>query len=346
MRKIAFYLLYSLLINSCTTERNDDNVLYGYETNELVLEKIDIEPLIGAPNKIRIIGDTLILADRVDGYGLLLYDLANNSYIRTLKIGNGPDDLIFPVCLDVDLKRHELAILQRGTGFIRVYSLTDLSMPNPLNKSNIRINGTDMFAWGENSYFIAGSDDEDIIWQSNYEGNKIGRVSYGIKNKIIEEKNGNARRITSPYSLLQGSLAYNEYSGVLMMAPSFASTIYFFKKNGNEWTESNSLSFGDDGFAERIARNDYSLDENDIQRTIDVCKTKNFFYVLYHGAPLGGSSNPTTKHILQFTKEGKLKHVFTTYQKIYSFCVKEDDSVLFAVIRDEDDEFLLAKARL
>ena len=117
-------------------------------------------------------------------------------------------------------------------------------------------------------------------------------------------------------------------------------------KDKDVWIKSNSFSFGDDGFAERIARNDFSLDDKDVQRAIDVCKTKNYFYVLYHGAPLGANSDSTQKYILQFSAKGDLENIYTTYKKIYTFCVKEDDSVLFAVVRDNEGEFILSKAQM
>lgn len=340
---ISFFILYG-----CKNRSFDSKEILDFSKvtpQELLFEETDIEPLIGHPNVIRMIDDTLIIGDRVEGKSLLLYNLTNNHYLRSLDIGNGPDDVSFPISLDINLRNHEVAILQRRTGIIRSYKLADLWADKPQSTMNIKINMTDAFALSKEGIFEAGYNTNPMILYINNNGENIGSVDYGVENKIVEtSSNESISYFKSAYVLQQADFIYNEESRILMVAPVFMPTIYFYRQNNHKWVKCDSLKVNTNDFSERISKGDYTIKEDDIHGATDVCKTDNYFYVLYDGSPMGNKID--FMYILQFTKEGKLNNIFNTNQGLLTFCVDNTDSVVYAVIKGKTDDFAIAIASL
>lgn len=348
MNIVLLILSFFIFYGCDNRELNDKEFLdlSKEKCQNLLFEEMNLEPFIGHPNKIRMIADTLIIGDKVDDKSLLLYDLMNNHYVRSLAIGSGPDDVSFPISLDVNMINHEVAILQRRTGIIRSYKLADLWADTPQKIKNIRISMTDAFALSGENVFEAGYNTNPTILQIDSEGETIGTVDYGMENKVTETgSNENTSFFKSTYVFQQADFIYNESNQMLMVAPVFMPTIFFYKQQGHNWVKQDSLKVNTNDFSERINRGDYTLKEEDIHGAVDVCKTNDYFYVLYDGTPMG-NEQLNSMYILQFTKEGDLGNIFKTNQGLLTFCVDDTDSEVYAVVRGSTDDFAIAKASL
>lgn len=347
MNKVLLLLFF--IFFGCENRSFDSKEILDFskeKTRKVVFEEMDIEPLIGHPNVIRMIGDTLIIGDKVDNKSLLLYDLMNNHYVRSLDFGSGPDDVSFPISLDVNMNSHEIAILQRRTGIIRSYNLADLWAGKPQRIKNIRISMADAFALSGEYVFGAGYNTNPTILQFDNSSESIGAVDYGMENRVIETgSNENTSFFKSTYVFQQADFIYNENNQMLMVAPVFMPTIFFYKQLGHNWVKLDSIKINTNDFGERISRGDYTLKEDDIHGAVDVCKTNDYFYVLYDGTPMS-NEQLNSMYILRFTKEGKLRDLFKTNQGLLTFCVDETDSIVYAVIRGKTDDFAIAKASL
>ena len=112
--RIKYVCLLMYVLSSCT---NQNEIFNGNIVN-LSLEKIRMEPMLGKPYQIATIDSFLIIADNVDGKGLLIYNLVDSSYSRKFDIGQGPNDIIPPI--DLDTYADEIVMLQRRTVSIYV----------------------------------------------------------------------------------------------------------------------------------------------------------------------------------------------------------------------------------
>ena len=100
--KYIYVCLISFLLFSCGKKNQDLSELVS---SELQFEEMNIEPLLGNPYQMEIIDSTLIIADYVDDNALLLYNLDSLSYQRRLFVGEGPNDILPPLSIDVNLNQ-------------------------------------------------------------------------------------------------------------------------------------------------------------------------------------------------------------------------------------------------
>ena len=100
-----------VVIMSCTSkEVNKSHIvdissLKGIELNFI---EYPIEPMLGNPYEIEYIEPYLIMDNLVDDKVLLIYNVNNDSYVNTLSVGNGPDDILFPI--EIQVKDQEVYI--------------------------------------------------------------------------------------------------------------------------------------------------------------------------------------------------------------------------------------------
>ena len=111
--KNTYVIMLFVVIMSCTSkEVNKSHIvdissLKGIELNFI---EYPIEPMLGNPYEIEYIEPYLIMDNLVDDKVLLIYNVNNDSYVNTLSVGNGPDDILFPI--EIQVKDQEVYIMQ------------------------------------------------------------------------------------------------------------------------------------------------------------------------------------------------------------------------------------------
>lgn len=324
-----FALLFVLV--SCSEKNNifDDNAI------ELSFEKIEIEPMLGRPYQIATLDSFLIVADNVDGKGLLIYNLEDSSFHRRLNIGQGPNDIIAPI--DLDVYADEVVMLQRRTGVCKSYKFYDLvNNPNKVYQKVV-LENSDRCCKTADGFAYMGFDDSCIFSFVNLEDS--------VKSVVDSFSEFSNRDVIAKYKLFQGNLAYSQDSKYLIYAPFFASYVKFYSMVNNEWVLKESYKLGNDEIENRIkAKANVDIGEADKRLCMDVCTDGENFYILYDGNEMGGAKLSEYRYILKFNNRGKYECVYKVNPSISNISVSKQ-GILYVVMIDENDgEFIVAKS--
>lgn len=345
MRNI-YYLLLSAsfcVFASCTTHSPGSwqKDIPEEKITELTFQEIKMEPLIGKPYQIEVAGNTLLIADDIEGKALLLYNMEDASFRRILHIGQGPEDVITPLEIEATLKDSTLHVFQRRTSQCRTYDINALSQGHAHMKNEIPLEGADRFTASTDRYATLGFYEQGIMTTFNDRGKVMGCTDL-FPDVPIDD-------MSLRYKMLQGHLAYNESAGSLMYAPSFASHILFYKQDGaNNWVKQRAFRIGDGRLENRMKENDRNavLRNDDIRNCIDAYATTRYFYALYAGNDMKQTYMPDERYILRFTPDGEFDRLYKVNPTVKSICVTEDDSTIFALLTGKDREYAVAKGIL
>lgn len=332
------FIVLLLGIFSCSSNQNKKKVS-DLATSELVFREMAIEPLLGRPYQIEVIDSILILADNIDGKALLLYDLSNSFYVRTLSVGQGPGEVLPPLTIDVSPINRTISILQRQTGRCQKYLINDLLDDSVQIFKCQELENADRITQMNEGYACLGMYKEGLLAFFNKRGEKEMVVDLYPQFRIPVS--------SDKYRLFQGRLAFNDLTGTLMFAPSYASMIKFYTYKNGDLLPIDSFSVGTGVFEERIMGNaNYSLQKSDIRKTIDVCNTNAYFYVLYDGANLNHTENINHRYVIRFTANGNFDEAYKVNSTVCNICVSNDDSKMFALMIGKENEYVIGVSDL
>lgn len=335
MKRYIFICLIFCSFFSCDRKNRDLSELVN---SELQFEELSIEPLLGNPYQMEIIDSMLIIADYVDGNALLLYNLDNSSYQRRLVVGEGPNDILPPLSIDVDMQGNTINILQRQNGECRKYALSDLYKTNIASFQKVNLESADRMVETNDGYMYMGFNEKGVLLHGT------GNTSDTVVEQFAEY---DINDVSSKYRLFQGRISYSKKNDCLLFAPSYVSDILMYTLQDGCWNKKNIFSIGAGKIERRIKEDkDFGLYKDDINHCIDVCKSDDFFYVLYDGSNLGHSEKIECRYIISFDMVGNLNGVYKVNPTIRDICVS-DDGIMYALMYSEKDgEPVIGKAIL
>lgn len=333
---VLFVVLTSCANNSQTKKVENISELSPFE---LFFQEIPIEPLLHKPYQMEIIDSILILADNIENRALLLYNLEDASFVRALSIGQGPNDVLSPIAIDVDENEQVINILQRQNGKCRKYKLKELISGCIQDCKSVDLGNSDRFTQIKNGYACIGFYEDALVTFFDESGKLESSLDLYTEYKFSD--------IATKYKLFQGRIAFHNVSGCLMLAPSYASVVRFFLKDNEAWVQTDSFCIGNKKMENRILNEKIPiLHKSDIRYCIDICKSNNYFYMLYDGDDLGHNQNLEARYVLRFDAFGSLDCVYKVNPTICDICVSEGDNIIYAVMIGKDGEYVLAKSQL
>ena len=341
MRKYSFpncmmFFVMVLFAVSCSDYKTGFDIT-KYPLTDLEFQELRIKPLLGRPQQIDFIDSILAITDLVESHTLLLYDLRDSSYVRTLPVGNGPGEVSFPIQTSVIQGGERLGVFLRQTGEFRAYAIDSLMSNSFSCFDRVRLDLADRGLRTANGYVGMGFYDDGILRFFNPDGS----VNQGID--LYSEYT--TFHASDKYRLFQGSLAYNDMDSSLVIAPVFASVVLFYHYENGIWQECGCFQMGEGNFEKRI-RNDGNLDilKSDTYQFITACSSKEDFYLLYDGHRMDGTNAADYRLILCFNTTGTLRHVYKVNPSVSSICVH--NNVMYALLIGEDREYAIGKAQL
>ncbi len=334
---LIFCLIVFFSIVSCSNSKNE--LSWGkYSESELEFHPFYITPLLGTPYSINVIDSILIIADKVEDKSLLLYNMGDSSYVRTLSIGNGPGEIIFPIDVNVSIQRKCINAFLRQTGELRVYPLDSLLKDVTSKYERVNLGLADRGMQMSEGYVALGLYEDGLLRFYNKDGSLKQKVNlyaeYGIDN------------VSDLYRLFQGLLSFNVLNERLAIAPSFASNVLFYHYVDGRWEEYRNFQVGDGSFEEKILnRSDLRIHNDDIKQSIFICSDKEYFYLLYDGNRMDGDQKKNYRSILCFDAlTCELKHVYKVDSTVCSICV--NDGKMYALFIGRDGEYTVGVATL
>ena len=150
------------------------------------------------------------------------------------------------------------------------------------------------------------------------------------------------------YKLGQSRLCFNAKHNRLILAPLFLNSINIYSYQHNDLEKVDSLTIGKNLLKKRILENEGNVDieGTDIYHCVDVCCSKDFFYVLYNGAKMEKKNDNTLMYILKLAMDGTLSKKYNVNSRIRNICVSEDDTKMYAILLNEDLDYVIAKTEL
>ncbi|WP_373250598.1 BF3164 family lipoprotein, partial [Bacteroides thetaiotaomicron] len=341
--KNTYVIMLFVVIMSCTSkEVNKSHIvdissLKGIELNFI---EYPIEPMLGNPYEIEYIEPYLIMDNLVDDKVLLIYNVNNDSYVNTLSVGNGPDDILFPI--EIQVKDQEVYIMERQSGKCRKYLLSALLHDSVSNFKETMLSRSDRMAKTNDAYIGSGIYDSGMICIFNEESKVLKEVD--IYPDYFDALKDSGRK----YKLGQSRLCFNAKHNRLILAPLFLNSINIYSYQHNDLEKVDSLTIGKNLLKKRILENEGNVDieGTDIYHCVDVCCSKDFFYVLYNGAKMEKKNDNTLMYILKLAMDGTLSKKYNVNSRIRNICVSEDDTKMYAILLNEDLDYVVAKTEL
>lgn len=308
-----------------------------YPLTALEFQELHIEPLLGRPQQIDYIDSILVITDLVESHTLLLYDLRDSSYVRTLPVGNGPGEVSFPIQTSVIGEGENLGVFLRQTGEFRVYAIDSLMNNSFSFFEKVNLDLADHGLQTIDGYAGMGFYADGILRFFNSDGSVKQIVDLYSEYDI---QDGHDK-----YRLFQGILAYNEKKSSLVIAPVFASVVLFYHYINGTWQENARFQMGEGNFEKRILNDDnLNILRSDVYQFITACSSKEYFYLLYDGHRMDGTDATDYRLILCFDTSGTLMCVYKVNPSVTGICVQ--DNVMYALLIGEDGEYTIGEARL
>ena len=325
------FLFIAIDCNHCNTKNIQD-----LDYTNITFSELPLDVFLGRPLQILVKDSLFFITDRTDEKLITIFDYKNNKLIkRIFSIGQGPNDLLWPIITSLD--NNLLSIFERQNGRYRQYKIQDLLNSDSISCVNeIIFENSDRLAQTKNGFVTSGFYDRDVYCLLNKKGEII---------HYLDPFDGkfNALNIAEKFKVEQGVLNFCKQTNMLVIATYFTGDIFIYIFNDkNDSFEKKSISLTN----KKITTNnsDMNFNENTIYHSSDICSANNTIYVLYNGFPMKERAINPDRYILSIDSEGKLKKIFKTRQNIEAIYVA--DNCIYAISVNKDGEYVVVMFEL
>lgn len=324
---------------ACSSDKPTD--FHEFPATELTFQEIPIEPLLGYPQQIHIVGDSLlVINDRVEGHAVLLYNLNDSSYVRTVSIGQGPGEVTNPNW--IDLAGDSLNVLSRNSGILNRYALSDLQQDIIDRHHSINLQRAERAVQTGDGYVAMG------FYQDENEEPHPFRV-FDANGQFMQDLDwyegfpkGDAFR---KFIHFQGRIGYHPGRNTLMAAPDYASNIWFYTQKDGQWEKSASFLIGDGRLEDAAGEGDYSDETRFIRKALDICTDGDYFYYLHEDMNMKeGRTLNGCHYVLRFRADGKFDKLYKVDESVNAICAS--GRTLYALFIGQSGEYTLGKTQI
>ena len=344
MKHKHLILLLLILFTSCKVD-NELNTIFK-DIKIVKCRQIELNEILGKPNQLNVVDNYLIFMDEIENKLLTFYDITKKQIVwRCFYEGQGPNDLLMPVRVDVDTKNKIISIFQRRNGIYRAYNLTELLDNNTI--SIIEINfpfGTEYVKKYDNGYFASGFFENGPVAIHDKMGNLQNTINvYPDYLNVIKDVSNKYRIGQGPIDCLNDS--------IFVFASIFTGDIKFYNIHDNYSLipiESYFLKTASSNFKNRVNNSPHNTPilETDIEHFTHIYTTNKYIYVLYSGESMKNKNNAKNSYVLKFDKKGKPIECYKTDYKLFQICVDENDTVLYGISISENLDYILIEASI
>jgi len=326
-------------MNACNMQRPSD---FSGNEKEIFAENLDIGFLIGTPVEPVIFDSLLIYFDRFNGQTITIFDVKNERFVqRFLNEGQGPGEVTLGLLkLFVSHDEKKVCFFHANSGRVYMYELADI-----ITQNNIQTPQQVLFRdrpanikKTKNGYVGIGMFDDGRYRLYDSEGNMIS--AFGKYPFSGEDMDHMGR-----FFIYQGHLCASSDGNYFAMGSSYCDNLEFYK-----------LENGTAVLIKKYETYDAKVQFNNVLQINDDCIINyrhayggKYCYMLYSGkthlendrkSSIGGTK------IIVFDWNGNYIRSYKTDVNIISFCVDEENNIIYATTRDDEDGFIITKFNL
>lgn len=298
--------------------------------------KLDVGCLIGrGPAELFYLDPLLLFYDPYENKAVTVYDAQNKQFVRRfLSVGQGPGEIIAPLKLFASSVDNTINMFQIQPSILTIYEPVDI-IDNDYIEHPVQIQFSGkMKPWNikkiKDNYIGIGLFEDSRFRMYDLDGNIVS--SFGKYPFRGEEMDFMGRFI-----IYQGVVATSAYGDCFAIGTSYCDNLEFYQildgtavlKRKYETYDAN-VNFVGNVF--RI--------EDDCIMNYKAAYGGKYCYMLYSGETYleKGRNVYGGRRIIVFDWEGNYLKSYKADIDIRSFCVDEENNIIYAIIRNEDDE--------
>ena len=328
IQKINYLVVVAFFLSACTEGKND---FTGNETNITGI-KLDVGCMVGQPSSITYLDPLLLFFDRYDNTCVTVFDTKNKQFVRRfVKVGQGPDEVLPPLRLfasPIDQKIYmfqfqaaKLNIYDPG-GIIEYDRITPLQLffedrPPEIKKIKDGYIGSGPFEDGRFRLYDSDGHIVSAFGKYPFHGEDMDRIGR--------------------FFIYQGHLATSVDGKYFAIGSSYCDNLEFYKiEDGVAILKKKYETYDVKG---SFVGNMIQLEDNCIMN-YKAAYGGGYCYMLYSGETLlekNGQKAGGSK-IIVFDWEGNYLKSYKTNIEILSFCIDEENQIMYAAARDKNDE--------
>jgi hypothetical protein len=337
MRKCFLLLIVTVILVSCIKEKSDFVSMIN-DAKEIHCIELTTDNLLGTPMYINSMYDNLIYADYFDNYLGAIFNINERKIThRFLKLGQGPNELLRPVAIEVDEIEKRINVLQRQNGVLTSYKYEDILNNNFTPSRKLEFGRIDMLTETKQGFISAGFYENGSIGIFDNEGNLKNTVD------VYPDCFSAIKDITNKYILGQGRIHYNKQNNTFVFASYYTGEIKFYNLTDQyELNIIKSYSSNQFNINNLDINNHVNIHETAINYSLAICSSNNHLYVLYAGANINDMKNRTFSYILKFNFKGQFMNCYKTDYRLSEICCDAQGESLygFSYSKDLDPVFV------
>ncbi|MGV8096474.1 MAG: BF3164 family lipoprotein [Mangrovibacterium sp.] len=288
--------------------------------------------MIGTPRDIITIDTLLLYYDRLDQQTITIFDVKNERFIRRFMTeGRGPGEVIAPLTLFESPDEKKVCFFELQTGHVYLYEPDDIVIQNNITPQKIFFGDRPANIEKIKEGFIGiGMFDDGRYRLYDSKGNMVFACGkYPFRGEEMD--------YTQRFFIYQGFLCTSADGNYFAMGSSYCDNLEFYKlENG---TAVLTKKYGTYDVKAQMINGAMKRDDDCVMNYKYAFGGKHC-YMLYSGETYleKGRSTIGGRKIIVFDWNGNYIRSYTTDTDIYSFCVDEENNLIYAVTRDTEGE--------
>ena len=331
LTKIKYIIVVAIfLFYSCNRQK------YDFSSNEINISgtKVDIGVLLGMPTELVYLDPLLLFQDRYENTLVTAFDTKQEQFVRRfITQGQGPEEAIPPLSLFVSTADKQVYAFQRSARYLNVYELSDITDTDNITNKRLFFEDAGSIKKIKDGYIGVGFIEDGRFRLYDSEGNTVSSFGeYPFRGKEI------AMNYIDRFILYQGHLAASADGNYFAIGTIYCDNLEFYRiKDGKaelikKYETYDAKAVMNGGFIQ--------IDKDCIMNYMDAYGGK-YCYMLHNGSKYMENNKMFSRacsRIIVFDWDGNYIKSYKTDVPIYSFCVDEENNIIYASARDDNDE--------
>ena len=292
--------------------------------------------MLAAPIELNYLDPLLLFIDRYENTLVTVFDTKNGQFVRRfITQGQGPGEVIPPLRLSVSSVDKQMYAYQSSARNLNVYELSDIIDKDKNNITHKQFSFKDAvyIKKVKDGYIGVGYIEGGRFRLYDSEGNTVSSFGeYPFRGKEI------AMNHLDRFILYQGVLASSAYGNYFVIGTFYCDNLEFYRiENGKAELIKKYETYD----AKAVMNGGMIRIDNDCIVNYMEAYGGKYCYMLYYGKPYVENNerySRASSRIIVFDWDGNYIKSYKTDRPVYSFCVDEENNIIYASAHDDNDE--------